>query len=206
MTKLSHLSRSPIRSFTRDMLLELYAIISDSYVKASEACYSDHSAPSARDLLPHKRKATVDDQIKSFADKHGFYARYSKNKIKNCSHIELHCHGELFVIYYVNSKVERPKTRFRNELAQSCYISLPGIEQYHVREGKNFIEILHGPDGKNINELGFVQFVKPSPDMGGDMWSIGIETLLSDNHVVVEEISDTADVKLRRRMKKTEEE
>lgn len=198
MHKLAQFPRSPLRVFSRSMLLELRSIFSDVYAQAHTTCYESHKAPSARDLLPHKRKALIDDRLKEFADRSGIQAKYAKNSIKNCSHIELYTSDACFVTCYVASRSERPRTKFRDLLAQSNYLVFPGLENVPAPFNREFIEILHGPSGRSLDELGFIQFVKPTADMTGDIWAKDIDKLLTTNIVAREEIVDNAPVRLRR--------
>lgn len=198
MSNLTIATPPPLRIFSREMILDIRAILADSYQKTHNECFAQYDPATARDLFPYQRKALIDTRLLSFAKKYGILFSLEKNISKNATHVEMKIGNTVVVVYY-SPYGERRKNIYRDNLTQTNYIPLPGIGLEKLNTDKEYVEIIHGPSDSKLNELGFFIMTKPSCDDSGCIWRYDLNRLVIKNSVKPEMIEDEASVQLRRK-------
>lgn len=177
------------KDFQEQTLRLLFAV----YREAHEQCYSIASAPQARDLLPYLRRARIESDWASLAQRHaGLSATTCTNAAKNCHHVEIVA-GEVVL---TESKTDGPsdlpaEAEFRDTIVQTCQQNLfepepPGDKLYAI--------LIHGTD--DGQHLSFARMAFPTRDLLTYRGSVDLFArfpyVVASQRPAVEEVAEAA--------------
>lgn len=170
------------------------------YRSAADQAFKEFEPQPGKDLLPHIRRARVDEFLKGLAESYTFLSpAYRPNAGKNCSHIEIGAGP----IVLTGSKVNNPnqivrEAVFRSTLAESNRLFLPGIFRNNKTNGKLYCIILHGPTYEDAGELSFLHLAVPDRSCRTYIGNINLLAMTSkQNNITPEVVVDKAIPKLK---------
>ena len=183
--------------FFQDTLAALHTSHKDACIHVEK----HFSQPEAKDLLPHYRRALIEDKMRDIARANGFSAAPVLNKTKNASHteieVEINSNRVIFTTLSVQNRYDLTKLRkaqFRKTLAETepwLFNELKGLNDgfYGV--------ILYGANAESKDVVDFAVLAFPSSNCQTWFGHYDLFKLAGDP-MKAEFIEDMADPKLRK--------
>lgn len=196
-----------------DIQREIAIAVVSQYRRAFEYCYENFEQAEAHDLLPHLRRAYIEEVMPDLAERvEGYTTITEKNKAENCWHRSIL--GDRIIL--TQSKVEQRKTlprdaEFRKGYAKSNQMLFDFMNEDEASEleaeAPLYAIIVHMPPDDNKRLPEFVDIVFPDKDYKEIVGPI-IELLDKFPDIIPkinpeETIPDKVDIKL---VKKTDSE
>lgn len=185
--------------FFKDFVQELPLV----YKASHEHVFSNFCAAQARDLLPHVRRAKVDELLWAVAKRFEcLKTSVCLNDARNCRHVRVRADSIVLTANAVNGPSEMVRRAlFRDTLAESNqFLLFPEMDD-RPRGDACFAMILHGPLDLDWPRVEFVYLAFPANDSRSYLKRINLASYCKvDLHASVREetIEDIAIAKLRR--------
>jgi hypothetical protein len=190
------ISTSIPKQFFQDTLTALH----ESHKEACSHIEKVFSQSEAKDLLPHYRRAKVEDKMREIARKNGLVAHSVLNKTKNASHTEIETAVNskriILTTLSVQNRYDLTKLRkahFRKTLAEAQMWLFNELKD----SGDGYYGVLlYGANAENKNMVDFAILAFPTSNCKGWYGHYNLFDLAGEA-TEIEFIDDTADPKLR---------
>jgi hypothetical protein len=158
--------------------------------------------PQRKDLRPYLRRANIEANLHSLAQRYeNIEASVSPNDAGNCSHLRLRS-GAVFL---TESKVESPSAvvrpaGFRKRYSRFHQLSMfPEDNEVVPQDDDLYAVLLHGPDDRDQDVLGFLSVGFPTPEFDGywDVFSLAAHLQQSAGYPEPEIVDDDLTLHIR---------
>lgn len=120
------------------------------------------------------------------------------NKARNCPHVEIHAGNVVLTASRVEDKDHPPRPAcFRDSLAESNHMWLPGMEPKRPENGRYYLIAAHMPQEDNLGELGVLRLGAPAKDSKQYIDVMDVYAAAGTKPVAPEIITDQVKPKLR---------